>query len=415
MKYGLIGKSLSHSYSKLIHEQLNSIPYDLLSIDEIELDSLLKAKDFLGINVTIPYKETVKKYLDEIDEIANEIGSVNTIVNINGKLKGFNTDYYGLKELLVHSNINVKNKNCYILGNGGTKNTAVKVLKDLEAKTITVVSRKVSDKTISYEEFNSRNDVEIIVNTTPVGMYPNIEEEIIDLKLFPSLEGVIDVVYNPYQTRLVTKSKELGIKAIGGLRMLVSQGIKASELFLNKEYTSSTFTKIYSSLYYLRRNIVLIGMPMSGKTTIGKELAKSLNKKFVDLDEEIEKIAKMSIPEIFSTYGEDYFRKLEKDITLQYSKETNLVISTGGGIIKSYDNILNLKANGILVHLTRDINKLKYSSNRPLTKNIEEYKKLKEERFEIYKKYQDYQIDNSSSIEECINEIMEVFNESINY
>lgn len=415
MKYGLIGKSLVHSYSKLIHEQLNSNPYDLLSINETELDSLLKTKDFLGVNVTIPYKETVKKYLDEIDEIAKEIGSVNTIVNINGKLKGFNTDYYGLKELFIHSNISVKNKNCYILGSGGTKNTAVKVLKDLEAKSITIVSRKKSDSAITYEEFNSRKDVEIIVNTTPVGMYPNIEDEIIDLKLFPSLKGVIDVVYNPYQTRLLIKAKELGIKAIGGLRMLVSQGIKASELFLNKEYASDNFTKIYSSLYYSRRNIVLIGMPMSGKTTIGKALAKSLNKKFIDLDEEIEKVSNMSTPEIFSTYGEDYFRKLEKDITLQYSKETNLVISTGGGIIKNYDNILNLKANGILVHLTRDINKLKYSSNRPLTKNIEEYKKLKEERFEIYKKYQDYQIDNSSSIEECINEIMEVFNESINY
>ena len=415
MKYGLIGKSLSHSYSKLIHEQLDSKPYELLSLTENELNLFLKTKDFLGINVTIPYKETVIKYLDEIDEIAKEIGSVNTIINTNGLLKGYNTDYYGLKRLFIKSKIDVKNKNCFILGSGGTKKTAYKLLKDLGAKSIHIVSRNKSNNTITYDELNKRNDVEIIINTTPVGMYPNVEGTLLDLSLFPSLEGIVDVVYNPYQTRLVTQAKLLEIKAIGGLEMLVEQGIKASELFLSTQYDSARFNKVYSSLYYSRRNIVLIGLPMSGKTTIGKELSEILNKKFIDLDEEIEKETNMSINEIFSKYGESYFRKLEKDITLKYSKETNLIISTGGGVIKDKENMFNLMSNGLVIYLTRDYDKLIYSSSRPLTKTKDDYLKLKEERDSLYKLYSDYQVDNSSSIEECINKIKEIFYESINY
>ncbi len=415
MKYGLIGKSLSHSYSKLIHEQLDSQPYELLSFNEEELDSFLKTKDFLGINVTIPYKEVVINYLDEIDDIAKEIGSVNTIKNTNGLLKGYNTDYYGLIRLFTSSKIDVTNKNCFILGSGGTKNTAHKVLKDLGAKSIQIVSRNKTSNTITYDELNKRNDVEIIINTTPVGMYPHIEGSLLDLSLFPSLKGIVDVVYNPYQTKLVTQGKLLGIKSIGGLEMLVEQGLKASELFLSTQYDSTTFNKVYSSLYYSRRNIVLIGLPMSGKTTIGKELSKKLNKQFIDLDEEIEKETNMSISDIFSKYGESYFRKLEKDITLKYSKETNLIISTGGGIIKDKENMFNLMSNGLVIYLTRDYDKLIYSSSRPLTKTKDDYLKLKEERESLYKLYSTYQVDNSSSIEECINKIKEIFYESINY
>ena len=197
--------------------------------------------------------------------------------------------------------------------------------------------------------------------------------------------------------------------------MLVEQGIKASELFLSTQYDSTIFNKVYSSLYYSRRNIVLIGLPMSGKTTIGKGLSEILNKKFIDLDEEIEKETNMSINEIFSKYGESYFRKLEKDITLKYSKETNLIISTGGGIIKDKENMFNLMSNGLVIYLTRDYDKLIYSSSRPLTKTKDDYLKLKEERDSLYKLYSDYQVDNSSSKEECINKIKEIFYESINY
>ena len=415
MKYGLVGKSLGHSYSKLIHEQLDSKPYELLSLDETQLDHLLKEKDFIGINVTIPYKETVIKYLDEIDEVAKEIGAVNAIANINGKLKGYNTDYYGLKKIITSSTIDVENKNTFILGSGGTKNTAIKVLKDLKAKSITVVSRTKSEDTITYDEFNKLDNVQVIVNTTPIGMFPNIEGEIINLDNFSHLEGVIDVVYNPYNTRLVTKAKLKGIKAIGGLKMLVEQGIKASELFTSSTYSSSKYKEVFSSLYESRRNIVLIGLPMSGKTTIGSTLSSSLNKKFIDLDAEIEKEANMSISSIFETYGEEHFRKLEREITLKYSKETNLVISTGGGIIKNEENMLNLMANGLIVYLTRDENQLVYSSSRPLTKNKEEYLLLKSQREPLYKKYASITIDNSSTIEECVNKIKEAFYEDINY
>ena len=415
MKYGLVGKSLGHSYSKLIHEQLDSKPYDLISLDENQLDTFLKEKDFLGINVTIPYKEIVKKYLDEIDEVAKEIGSINAITNKDGKLKGYNTDYYGLKKLFISSSIEVKDKHCFILGSGGTKNTAFKVLKDLGAKSINIVSRTKSDRTITYEEFNKLDNVQIIVNTTPIGMYPNIEGEIINLDNFSNLEGVVDVVYNPYNTRLVTKAKLKGIKAIGGLKMLVEQGIKASELFTSTTYSTSKYEEVFSSLYSSRRNIVLIGLPMSGKTTVGIKLATSLNKEFIDLDHEIEKEANMSISSIFSTYGEEYFRKLEKEITLKYSKETNLIISTGGGIIKDEENMLNLMANGFIVHLTRDEDKLIYSSTRPLTKNKGDYLLLKKQREPLYKKYASLSIDNSHSIDECVEKIKEAFYENINY
>ena len=197
--------------------------------------------------------------------------------------------------------------------------------------------------------------------------------------------------------------------------MLVEQGIKASELFTSSTYSLEKYNEVYSSLYSSRRNIVLIGLPMSGKTTIGLELAKSLNKKFVDLDEEIEKIANMSISTIFSTYGEEYFRNLEKEITLKYSKETNLVISTGGGIIKNEENMLNLMSNGLIVYLTRDEDKLVYSDSRPLTKNKEEYLKLKEQRDPLYKKYASHTITNSSTIEECVIKIKEAFYEDFNY
>lgn len=413
MKYGLIGSNVKFSYSKLIHSHLNSYEYELISLNEQELVNFLKNKDFFAVNITIPYKVVVMKYLDEIDDIAKEINAVNTIVNTNGHLKGYNTDYYGLKKIIEDNNIIIENKNCYILGNGGTKNTAYKVLKDLHAKSINVVSRTKSINTISYQEFNSRKDVDIIVNTTPVGSYPNIEDEIITLEDFPSLEGVIDVIYNPLQTRLITRAKELGIKTCGGLKMLVEQGIKASELFNQKNYSDS-FDKIYSSLYFSKKNIVLIGMPMSGKSTIGKEVAKKLNKQFVDIDEEIEKEAKMTINEIFTKYGESYFRKLEKEITLKYAKENNLVISCGGGVILNKNNILNLKANGLIIYLTRDEKDLIFSTNRPLTKNIEEYLSLKKEREMLYNLYKDYEVKNSS-VEECSNKIKEVFYESINY
>lgn len=415
MKYGLIGKNVSHSYSKLIHSQLDSFDYSLLSLNETEIIEFLKIRNFLGVNVTIPYKKIVLDYLDEIDEISHCIGAVNTIVNSNNVLKGYNTDYFGLKKLINDNDITIENKNCYILGSGGTKNTALKLLQDLKAKSIIIVSRQKNDNTITYQELLTRKDVEVIINTTPVGMFPNIEDELIDISIFPSLEGVIDVIYNPYQTRLITKAKLLGIKACGGLKMLVEQGIKASELFINKEYDKKKYLEIYSSLYYSRRNIVLIGLPMSGKTTIGKELSKKLDKKFVDIDQEIEIELQMKITDIFTKFGEDYFREKEKELVLKYSRQTNLIISCGGGIVKNEENILNLKANGILIYLTRDLDKLVYSSNRPLTSNLEDYLKLKEERENLYIEYKDYQIDNSSTIEECVNQIEEIFYESINY
>lgn len=416
MKFGLIGRTLKHSYSKIIHEMITPEEYELLSLEKEEVISFLQAKNFSMINVTIPYKEFVIPYLDEVSEEVKAIGACNCIVNRNNCLFGYNTDYLGLKDLLSIHHVEIENKVCAILGTGGTKNTAEKVLKDLFAKEILIVSRNKKENCITYEELKTHKDVEVIINATPLGMYPNnFDEPLINLNDFPILQTVIDVIYNPLNTKLICQAKLKGIDAYGGLEMLISQAIYAQEVALNKKFPPSLFKKIYKKLYLQTKNIVLIGLPMSGKTTIGKKLAKSLKKEFVDIDEEIVKYTNKSIPEIFYEVKEEGFRKIESDIIKKFSSKSNLVISTGGGVILNEENMLNLKQNGFIIYLDRDIDKMIYSDNRPLTKSQNELLSLKEVRLPLYLKYQDEVVTNSSSVSSCIKKIKEIFHESINY
>ncbi len=405
MKYGLIGKTLKHSFSKIVHSYLDSKDYELVSLNEDELDSFLKRRDFLGINVTIPYKEKVIPYLDYVSEEVKEIGACNTIVNKNGKLYGYNTDCYGLESLIKHYHYEIEDKVVAILGTGGTKNTTYYLLKKLKAKKIYVVSRNPKGEEISYNQLNSlKNEVEIIINTTPVGMYPNNDQQIISIKGFNHLKGIIDVIYNPLNTLLVLEGKQNHINSHGGLYMLIGQGIKASELFLDKKYDKGMLDRIYFDILKKKENIVLIGMPMSGKTRTGKILASYIKKDFIDMDKQIENDEKRSINEIFSTDGETYFRNVESTLAKELGINQGKVISTGGGIILNPLNMMYLKQNGIVIYLTRDFDKLVYSSSRPLTKSKEEYLALEKKRKHLYLKYKDIHVNNSTdNVDEIMN------------
>ncbi len=405
MKYGLIGKTLKHSFSKIVHSYLDSKDYELVSLNEDELDSFLKRRDFLGINVTIPYKEKVIPYLDYVSEEVKEIGACNTIVNKNGKLYGYNTDCYGLESLIKHYHYEIEDKVVAILGTGGTKNTTYYLLKKLKAKKIYVVSRNPKGEEISYNQLNSlKNEIEIIINTTPVGMYPNNEQQIISIKGFNHLKGIIDVIYNPLNTLLVLEGKQNHINSHGGLYMLIGQGIKASELFLDKKYDKGMLDRIYFDILKKKENIVLIGMPMSGKTRTGKILASYIKKDFIDMDKQIENDEKRSINEIFSTDGETYFRNVESTLAKELGINQGKVISTGGGIILNPLNMMYLKQNGIVIYLTRDFDKLVYSSSRPLTKSKEEYLALEKKRKHLYLKYKDIHVNNSTdNVDEIMN------------
>ena len=406
MEYGLIGARLSYSFSKLIHNKLGDYDYKLQELNEDEFKVFMEEKNFKGINVTIPYKQAVIPYLFYIDPIALEIGAVNTIVNNGGKLYGYNTDYYGLKELILKNNIEVNNKKCLILGTGATSNTANKVLKDLGAKEILKVSRSKKDNNITYDELINHKDTNIIIDTTPIGTYPNNDEQVVDLTLFNKLDGVIDVTYNPLNTSLVVQAKSLGIPSDGGLYMLVYQAIYASEFFFNKKIDKTIGNNIYKEILNSKQNIVLIGMPASGKSTISKELSLKLNKKVIDLDEYLENKYKRVISDIFKEDGETYFRDLEEEVVKEVSKESGLIISCGGGVILREANIKRLRQNGIIYFIDRDLDKLIPTDDRPTANSIEQITKRYNERYNLYLKYSDYQIKNNDSIDNCITEII---------
>lgn len=410
MDYGLIGERLSHSFSKTIHEAIFDYNYELCEINREDLDLFLTKAEFKAINVTIPYKQDVIPYLYEIDDVAKKIGAVNTIVNKNGKLYGYNTDFLGLKALILRENISLKDKKVLILGSGGTSKTAFAVAEDLGAKEIYRVSRSKADGLIDYNQaYSEHSDAQIIINTTPCGMYPDIGVTPINLENFKSLSGVVDVVYNPLNTELICKAHKMGIKCCGGLFMLVSQAVFAAEMFTGKKAEEKTAEKIYKSLLLDKKNLVLIGMPSCGKSTIGKAVAKILGKQFFDSDEEIVKDAKMTIPEVFENYGEEYFRTLESEIIAQLSAKQGIVIATGGGAVLNKRNIELLRQNGLIVFLDRPLEQLITTDDRPLSKNREMLKKRYNERYSLYCESADIRIETVEDLEHNINAVQEVF------
>lgn len=378
-KYGLIGESLSHSKSKEIHELLADYTYNLRDIKREELDEFFESKKFKGINVTIPYKEASMKYLDDIDNLAKEIGAVNTIVNRDGRLIGYNTDYLGFDYSLKFYGIDLKGKKVLILGSGGASKMLQKLVIDKGAEEFVVISRSSEN---NYNTFDKLSDFEVIINATPVGMYPNNMESKVDLNKFNNLEAVIDLIYNPLKTKLLLDGEKLNIKTMSGLMMLVAQAFFACELFLEKKLDESLIIKIYKKLKFDTENIILIGMPSSGKTTMGKMLAEKLNRKFFDIDKLIEEEGK-TIPEIFEEKGEEYFRDLESKVLEDISKENGLVIASGGGTPLRKENRDYILQNSLVIYLKRDLENLE-TSGRPLSKNLEDLKKLYSERKGIY-------------------------------
>lgn len=409
-QYGLIGGKLGHSFSKVIHNQIADYQYDLIELTSEELKDFMIKKDFKAVNVTLPYKQELIPYLDEMRQAAKDIGAVNCIRNEGGRLIGHNTDFDGLMALIKYLGLELKNKWVLILGTGGTSDTANAVCQTLGASRVIKVSRSGKNGSITYgEAIENCKGVEIIINTTPCGMYPDNYSAAIDLTHFPNLEGVVDVVYNPLRTSLVYQALELGLKAQGGLYMLVAQAVKASEFFLKTEYDDKLIEKIYMNLLKEKTNIVLTGMPASGKTTIGRILANKLNRKLIDTDDLIENKAGMKISEIFERYGETYFRNLETEAVKEASKECGVIISTGGGVVLRQENVRALKQNGLVFFNNRDVNKLIPTDNRPTALSKEAILKRFEERYQTYKSTADYVISNNKSAEDVANKILEVF------
>lgn len=410
MEYGLIGEKLGHSFSKVIHSEIADYNYELMEIPKNELESFMNNPQFKAINVTIPYKQDVIPFLDVIDEAAEKIGAVNTIVNKDGKLYGYNTDFLGLKALIKRENIELKSKKVLILGSGGTSKTAFAVAEAMGAEEVYRVSRKGGNGLITYKEAESiHNDADVIINTTPCGMYPNNDGAAIDISGFEKLSGVVDVVYNPLNTELVLKARESGIKATGGLYMLVAQAVFAAEKFIDKSIDKSQIDRIYNKLFKAKQNIVLIGMPSSGKTTIGKMIADELSLEFFDSDEEIVKKEGRAIREIFETDGEKYFRELESKEISELSKKQSALISTGGGAILNKRNVDKLRQNGFIVFIDRPIELLVSTDDRPLSSNREQLIKRYNERYEIYCSSADFIVKNDCETQTVIKKIKEAF------
>ncbi len=386
MKYACIGEHLKHSFSKEIHNELADYEYEIKEIPKDELEAFALKGDFKAINVTIPYKELIMPYLYEIDGHARAIGAVNTVVNRDGRLYGYNTDFYGMTELIRHAGISVFGKKAAILGSGGTAKTARAVLTALGAKEILTVSRGNGEGVISYEElYREHSDTEIIINTTPVGMFPNVKDSPIEPSRFPRLSGVIDAVYNPLRTALVLGARSLGIPAEGGLYMLVAQAVRASEIFIDKNYPKEELSRVYKKVLRDKENIVLIGMPSSGKTTLGRQLSFTLGRELFDSDELIISRTGMEIKDIFEKYGEAEFRKIESEVIAELSQKTGAVISTGGGAILNSGNVFELRKNGILVFLDRELDALSATSDRPLSSDREALERRYRERLPIYR------------------------------
>ncbi len=417
MKYGLIGEHLGHSFSKQIQtriaeiENVKDYDYQLVELDKEEFKEFMEKKDFKGINVTIPYKKDVIPYLDEMDESAKAIGAVNTIINVDGKLKGYNTDFGGFLYMVKAHNVHMEGKKVLIIGNGGACAAVKAVCKHENAKDIVIVSRSANRGAISYDEmYTSHLDADIVVNTSPVGMFPNIVNAPIDVSWFHKLECVLDVVYNPILTRLCFEAQEADIKRVIGLEMLIAQAKYAFEIFENMSFDDSIIDEIKKEMLKDRCNIVLIGMPSAGKTTIGKMLEEKLGKEFFDLDDMIIAKAGKSIPEIFQESGEAGFRAIETEVAIEASKMNNKIIATGGGVVKHKVNMDFLRLNGITIFIDRDIDKLISSDpNRPLSSSKQALQQMYKERYPLYQKYAAYIAVNNANIEETVDDIVNTY------
>lgn len=402
--YGLLGEKLGHSFSPKIHALLGDTPYDLYEKRPHELEEFLLHGDLAGMNVTIPYKKTVMPYCAALTDIARRIGSVNTLVRrADGTLLGDNTDYYGFDCLLQRAGIDPKGKKALVLGGGGASLTVQMVLRDREAGQVIVISRSGAD---NYDNLHRHADAELIVNTTPVGMYPQNGVSPVDLGMFPNCSAVVDVIYNPARTALMLQAEELGIPCAGGLTMLVAQAVRSAERFLGRDFSDHTLERVLHTLERDTENIVLIGMPGCGKSLLGRALAEKLGKPFVDADQEIIRQAGKSIPDIFAQEGENGFRRRETEVLRRLGSQSGQVIATGGGCVTREENKPLLRQNGKLIWVRRPVSVLP-TQGRPLSQrgNLEE---MARERMPLYAELADHIIDNTGTPEAALQKLMEV-------
>lgn len=403
MDYGLIGARLGHSHSPRIHAALAGYNYQLRELKEEELAGFLTERAFRGINVTIPYKKAVMPFCAELGEGARRIGCVNTIVKRgDGSLYGDNTDYYGFCQTARRAGVTFAGRHVLILGSGGTSLTAFQAAEDLGAASVERVSRSGE---LNYETVYRREETEIVVNTTPVGMFPKNGERAIDLSRFPRLQGVVDVVYNPLRTAFLLQAEALGVPAAGGLPMLVAQARRASELFTGERIPEERMEAVLREVAADVTSVVLIGMPGSGKSTVGAALARRLERPFVDADEEIVRRAGRSIPEIFAEDGEERFRTLETEVLSDLGKRSGIVLATGGGAVLFERNLPLLRQNGRIYRITRDVSRLA-TCGRPLSSSPERLREMERERASFYERAADVTVSNDGSTAETVAAIM---------
>lgn len=398
MKCGLLGRKLGHSYSPAIHALLGDYEYNLYEIEPEGLEDFLRKGDWDGINVTMPYKKTVIPFLDSLTSIASELGAVNTIIRRNGKLFGTNTDYWGFLSMVAKSGLSPAGKKCLVLGSGGASKVVQAVLQEYDAQVV-VISRTGTD---NYDNLSSHSDAAIIVNTTPVGMYPNTGISPVDLALFPYLEGVLDLIYNPARTQLLLDAEKRGIVAMNGLWMLISQAMYAVHFIAPKMPKEVHIEDVYPIMKAQMENIILIGMPGCGKSTIGRLLAEKTGKRFADADEQIEKMAQKTIPRIFVEDGEDVFRDWETKALAELCKQSGLVIATGGGCVTMERNYPLLHQNGTIYWVQRDLNQLP-TEGRPLSKDLETMYRMRQPQ---YAYFADHIVENNGTIEDAVSSIL---------
>ncbi len=414
MEYGLIGEKLGHSYSPLIHARLADYRYELREVAPEALDGFLRARSFRGLNVTIPYKRAVLPYCAELSDLAREIGCVNTlVVRPDGSLYGHNTDIGGFIHMLRCAGIDPRGRKAVVLGSGGTSLTARTALRHLGAREIVVVSRSGP---VDYGAlYADHADAEILVNTTPVGMYPNTGASPADLSRLPRLRGVADVVYNPEKTALVLDARERGIPAVSGLPMLVAQAREAAELFAGRAIDEAADGAILAEIRAQTLNVVLVGMPGCGKSSLGAAVAEAMGRRFADCDAIVAERAGMPIPEIFARFGEARFRELETQALAELCRESGCVIATGGGSILRAENVRAMRQNGRVCFIRRALEDLP-RDGRPLSSaSGDAVRRLWAQRREKYAAAADYAVDNNAALADAVKQIEEGFYEAVGH
>lgn len=413
---GLLGSNISYTLSKWIHEQIQDEPYQIFDTSDIE--PILTDPNISALNVTIPYKEKVLTYLDYLDSPSSKLRAVNTIIRKDGKLHGYNTDYYGFMATLEYHRISLTDKRVVILGNGASSRMVELVAKESGAKEILfLVRNKKNEQDRNQKEFKKVKDFDILVNTTPVGNIHN-EEIPFDLELskYESLQAVIDLTYAPLYSKLLLSAKSLKIKAINGLYLLVAQAMKSQMLVNPEKDLYNVFQQVRYDLLMKQQNIILIGMPYSGKTTIGKTLAEMMDKPFLDSDQYIADKENMSIAKIFHTAGEKEFRKIEKDAINLIAQNKGNIISVGGGAILDPENRYHLSKNGFVIYLKREPEKIEFEEKtRPLTYDLDTFVQLEERRKPIYSAMCDIIVENDANYERVAKKIKEIYHEVLSH